>query len=44
MTTYTAEEIEAIGGKRWTATDKKITRVYLDGDALATAIGLEVSR
>jgi len=40
--TYTAEQIEAIGGKSWTSPDQKVTRVYLRGAALAKLIGLEI--
>jgi hypothetical protein len=40
--TYTAEQIEAIGGKRWTKGD--ITRVYISDDTLADLVGLDVTR
>lgn len=41
MTTYTAEQIEAIGGHRWTKADKD--RVYVNKDIWTKLIGLEVS-
>jgi DNA-binding NarL/FixJ family response regulator len=44
MSTYTAEQIEAIGGKPWTSRDGRITRTYLNGSLIARLIGLEVER
>ena len=38
--TYTAEQIEAIGGSRWTKGDKD--RVYLNADAWMPMIGLDI--
>lgn len=39
--TYTAEQIEAIGGKRWSKRDNTL-RVYLDEKIWAPLVGLEV--
>lgn len=41
MTTYTADQIEALGGHRWTKADKD--RVYLNVEVWAALIGLETS-
>jgi Homeodomain-like domain len=40
MTTYTAEQIEAIGGNRWRKNG--MDRVYLDSNVWAALIGLEI--
>lgn len=42
-TTYTAEQIEAIGGRRWAKTDGTL-RVYINEDVWAALIGLRVER
>lgn len=41
MNTYTAQQIEAIGGRAWTKNDKH--RVYLNNDVWLALIGLETS-